>query len=135
MPNPPSTGLPNPQSYDTSRMPEVVFDNVTKLEWQRTVAEGTYDWSAARAYCSALTSAGGGWRLPSRIELLSIVDFTQPGPVIDTKAFPSTPSEYFWTASPLAGDASTAWSVQFGFGTVFASPNVNTNALRVRCVR
>jgi hypothetical protein len=32
MPNPPTTDLPNPQSYDTGRTPGVVFDRVTKLE-------------------------------------------------------------------------------------------------------
>src|SRR5215471_9261180 len=36
MPNPPSTGLPNPASYDTS-VSGVVHDRVTGLDWQSVV--------------------------------------------------------------------------------------------------
>jgi hypothetical protein len=135
MPNPPSSMLPNPQSYDTTRTPGVVFDRITKLAWQRTVPDGVFTWTDALAFCTSLDLAGGSWRLPSRIELLSILDFTQPGPVIDPKAFPNTPGVPFWTASPDARDASAAWSVHFGFGTVFANPTDITSELRVRCVR
>jgi hypothetical protein len=137
MPNPPSTGLPNPQSYDVSRKPGVVVDGVTGLEWQRVLDSGNYVWSTADGYCAGLTIAGsgGGFRVPSRIELLSIVDFTQPGPLIDARAFPDTPSDYFWTSSPVAGDESKAWSVHFGFGTIIASASPATSSFRVRCVR
>ena len=34
MPNPPTSGLPHPQSYDTS-VPGTVLDRVTRLIWQR----------------------------------------------------------------------------------------------------
>src|SRR5436190_8651121 len=37
MPNPPSAGLPNPASYDTSR-DGIVTDKVTGLIWQRRVS-------------------------------------------------------------------------------------------------
>jgi hypothetical protein len=77
----------------------------------------------------------GGWRLPSRIELLSIVDFTQSEPLIDPVAFPNTPPEPFWSVSPTVDDPSSAWSVHFGFGTVSASATSTGTPLRVRCVR
>jgi hypothetical protein len=111
-------------------------DTVTGLEWQRNVEAGKYPWSGAAAYCAGLGIAGGGFRVPSRIELLSIVDYTEPGgPLINSRAFPDTPSEYFWTSSSVAGDASKGWSVQFGFGTIIASANPVDGAFRVRCVR
>jgi uncharacterized protein DUF1566 len=135
MPNPPSSGLPNPQNYDFSRKNGIVVDTITGLEWQRALDGGAYAWADAPAYCSGLTLDGGGFRLPSRIELLSIVDFTQTGPLIDSRAFPDTPSEYFWTSSPLAADSSKAWSVHFGFGTIIASGSPATASFRVRCVR
>ncbi len=135
MPNPPSTGLPNPQAYDVSRKPGLVVDGVTGLEWQRTLDMETYPWSAASAYCSRLSIDGGGFRLPSRIELLSIVDFTQPGPLVDARIFPDTPSDYFWTSSPIASDDSKAWSVHFGFGTIIASSSPVASTFHVRCVR
>jgi hypothetical protein len=135
MPNPPSSGLPNPQTYDFSRKAGIVLDTVTGLEWQRALDGGAYAWSDAPAYCAGLTLDGGGFRVPSRIELLSIVDFTQSGPLIDSRAFPDTPSEYFWTSSPVVADSSKGWSVHFGFGTIIASASPATAAFRVRCVR
>ncbi len=135
MPNPPSTGLPNPQSYDMSTKEGVVIDLVTGLEWQATVDEPKYAWRDAAGYCTGLDLDGGGFRVPSRIELLSIVDYTQPGPVLDARVFPNTPSEPFWTASPLVSDAASAWSVHFGFATTIATASQTMTELHVRCVR
>ncbi len=135
MPNPPATGLPNPQSYETGGTPGVVLDNVTGLEWQRAIDDRTLAWADASAYCASLPLAGGGFRLPSRIELLSIVDFTRDGPVIDPSVFPNTPSEPFWSGSPFIDDPSNAWSVHFGFATIFASSSRAALPFRARCVR
>ncbi len=138
MPNPPSTGLPNPQSYDTSTS-GVVTDNVTGLMWQRAVSAASYYWDDAHAYCADLALAGkADWRVPSRIELVSLIDFTRSNPSIDPTAFPSTPSAEFWTTSPSAGTAQYAWTVNFTTGDVKPFGNhrdVPTDALRVRCVR
>ncbi len=134
MPNPPSTGLPNPASY-TDRGDGTVRDNVTGLLWQRDVPSATYSWQQAKDYCSSLTVAGCGWRLPTRIELVSLVDFTKPypGPTIDANAFPGTPGEEFWSSSLWAGSSSYAWSVNFNNSSTY-SEDV-TYASRVRCVR
>ena len=140
MPNPPSTGLPHPQNYDYTSQPGVVKDLVTGLVWQRTVEGGDagaeFTWNAAQGYCATLALTGSDdWRLPTRIELISIVDQTRPspGPVIDLSAFPNAPGAVFWSASPSAGDSSKAWTVDFGPG--FAAPATSTNTCRVRCVR
>ncbi len=135
MPNPPLAGLPNPQSYDTKSFVGVVADLVTGLQWQATVTSDALSWSGAQAYCQSLSLAGGGWRLPSRIELLSIVDFTNTNPIIDGNAFPKTPAEPFWTASAFAGDAASAWIVNFGFIDGIADKSELHELRRVRCVR
>ncbi len=134
MPNPPMSGLPNPQSYDSSEIPDVVIDNVTQLKWQRKVENVTFTWSDAVSYCENFMLGGETWRLPTRIELLSIIDYTQPGPVIDTNVFPGTPSERFWSASPFADGPADAWSVHFGFATTIANTTEKANAYRARCV-
>lgn len=109
MPNSPSSGLPNPSSYDTTSMPGVVIDNVTGLMWQRSVDANSYTWADAKAYCSSLTVAGeSDWRLPTEIELVSLLSPTAPA--IDPAAFPDAPSDAFWSASPLGGNASFAWA-------------------------
>lgn len=132
MPNPASAGLPNPSSYDTST-PGVVVDNVTHLMWQRDVPSSSYTWADAKAYCAALSLAGHqDWRLPTSIELVSLVDFTRSNPAIDVAAFPSTPSARFWTSSPVAGLANNAWNVRFDDGYSYYGVS---EPLRVRCVR
>ena len=127
MPNPPGTGLPNTASYDTSA-PGIVKDRMTGLEWQRDVDPSSYKWADAKDYCAKLQLQGGCWRLPTMVELMSLVDFTviksvttdagtQYPPKIDVSAFPDTPSDVFWTSSPLAGDPSRAWYVDFSSGS------------------
>jgi hypothetical protein len=133
MPNPASAGLPNPASYDTST-PGVVVDKVTGLIWQRDVPASSYNWADAKAYCAGLSLAGHqDWRLPTSIELVSLVDFTRSNPAIDTTAFPSTPSDWFWSSSPVAGYAYGAWYVDFHRG--YSYYGGVDGADRVRCVR
>ena len=136
MPNAASAGLPNPASYDTAT-PDVVLDKVTGLVWQARVPPSTQTWAGAKAYCASLVLAGfRDWRLPSRIELISIVDYTiaAPGPVIDAAAFPDTPNTLFWTASSEALYGTTrAWYVEFDNG--FAFTEATDIEYNVRCVR
>jgi hypothetical protein len=117
-----------------------VVDSATHLTWQQRVATaggddgaGRSTWANAKSYCASL---GSGYRLPTVKELLTIVDFSKANPAIDTSddAFPSTPSEAFWTATPLAGSPPTsAWFISFDDGYAgnvdMGQPN------RVRCVR
>jgi hypothetical protein len=133
MPNAPAAGAANPASYDTST-PGVVVDKVTGLMWQLAVDTGSYDWIAAKAYCAGLVLAGhNDWRLPTEIELFSLVDSTATSPAIDAAAFPGTPSAFFWSSSPLAGDPASAWGVYFSYGGT--GSGVASVANRVRCVR
>jgi len=126
--------VPSPASYDTS-VADVVTDNVTGLMWQRTLSIASVVWSEASSYCEDLSLAGhSDWRLPTRIELVSLIDVTRSNPSIDPVAFPNTPSALFWTSSPMAGDPGLAWSVYFGYGGTGQSP-VDLTGVRVRCVR
>ena len=114
-----------------------VYDSKSKLTWQQTVSSTLYTLADAKTYCAGVgASLGGtGWRVPTIKELLSIVDFSQTGaPMIDPNAFPSTPSELFWSSSPLAGSSSSAWYVDFNDGSSSAYDAV-TDAYNVRCVR
>jgi hypothetical protein len=132
MPNPASATLPNPASYTVEG--DTVKDNVTGLVWQRTVPTQTYDWAGAKAYCASLSLGGlTEWRLPSRIELVSLVDFTKFDPSIDTTAFPSTPSSVFWSSSPVAVYGG-AWYVDFHDGGTY-SGGASSHYHAVRCVR
>jgi hypothetical protein len=124
MPNSPGLGLPNPAEYDTSTAGTVV-DKVTGLTWQQPISSSTFLQSAASTYCAGL---GVGWRLPSLIELVTIVEYTR-SPSVDAVAFPGTPSAPFVTSTSAGGP----WFVDFQMG----KPYLDTTGMgaRVRCVR
>ncbi len=119
---------------------ETVYDNATHLTWQRATL-GTYTWGSASTagtaqnYCATLAVAGGGWRLPSRKELSTIVDFTAASgtATIDPTAFPNTPATFFWAASPVWDALGNARGVDFSNGSSYG--NGENIAYSVRCVR
>ena len=110
-------------------------DVLTGLHWERTVSTSTFDRPGARAYCDGLTLGGlTGWRLPTVIELESIVSYGAHSPAVDTAAFPNTPADFFWSASANSGDANRGWVVSFDDG--YASPaSFWVDRWQVRCVQ
>ncbi|HRI64773.1 MAG TPA: DUF1566 domain-containing protein [Polyangium sp.] len=140
MPHPPNTGLPDPFNYEVDAEKGVVLDKVTKLMWQREISPSGTNWIQAKTYCNDLELGGyDDWRLPTRIELVSIVDFTNEygDPAINATAFTNTPIDWFWSSSPWPGSSSKVFVVNFLDGVT--SSNFNTtnpaNDCRVRCVR
>jgi hypothetical protein len=133
MPNARLPGLPNPHSYDM-RTEGVVLDLVTGLMWQRIAPNKFFTFKDAERECDRLRVAGhDDWRLPSRIELASILDTTRIQPSIDFEAFPGTASDWFWTSSLAADNPSSAWYVYFYFG--YPKTDDMSNQFSVRCVR
>ena len=117
-----------------------VTDKVTGLVWEK-VDGGEMTWEKARERAAALRLAGkADWRLPSSMELLGLMNHDRHGPAIDTAAFPRTEARYWWSRSPLAGDASRVWLVNAG-GGIGAHPKSETTSaggdrpVHVRCVR
>jgi hypothetical protein len=112
-----------------------VKDPTTGLLWQRIAPVTTMTWLEAKAYCQGLVLDGlPGWRVPSTIELLSIVDPTRAMPAIDPVAFPCTPSTTaFWGSTPDPTTAGNAWYVVFGTG--YSQTATTLSSIRVRCVR
>lgn len=140
MPNQPGSQLPNIQRHTVLMVgvDEVVRDDVTGLVWQRYAPDQRFTWRDASAYCAALRLAGGSasasnWRLPSRIELVSLLDLSRTDPSIDLEAFQGTPGEWFWTSSRQSDDPSRSWFAYFYFGYPDTDPQ--DNAYAARCVR
>ena len=114
----------------------IVVDNNTGLEWQQTIPSGTYTWDDAMNYCDDLVYAGyRDWRLPTRKELLSIVDNSRWYPAVDTTyfAYSSNYSDNFWTSEQYVGYALAAWDINFYLGS--STGNIKTEKQFVRCVR
>ena len=124
-----------------------VTDTTTKLAWRRC-AEGlrwdgkacsgklkTYKYPEAKDAAAALAKSDGkAWRIPTRDELVGIVDKTaKKKPRIDVKAFPQTPSQPFWAMRPGTDDDLSAWLVNFANGKV--SGNAGQRKFPLRLVR
>jgi hypothetical protein len=125
---------PNGTKKYTMPTDDLVLDSLTGLLWQREIPAGVYSWKEAKDYCDALELEGYcDWRLPSRIELSSIVDYARALPAIDLTTFPGTPMEYFWSSSIYAGNTASAYSVNFTKG--FTDRVAVTTLSHVRCVR
>jgi hypothetical protein len=89
------------------------------------------------AYVQAVNANGlcgaGDWRLPTRKELLSIVDNGRFNPAVDTGHFPNTPASNYWSSSTYADQPSAAWQVNFRYGEV--NPDDKGQGAHVRLVR
>jgi hypothetical protein len=107
-------GAKQPARYEVVVPGEVVRDLVTGLEWQQREPESyagctgaqtrkgdTCSWQEAKSYCENLSLANRRWRLPSKIELESLLDARATIASLDSDLFFVTPLENHWTASSL----------------------------------
>ncbi|MBI5493401.1 MAG: DUF1566 domain-containing protein [Deltaproteobacteria bacterium] len=109
-----------------------VYDPARGLEWERATEAAHFTHAQAVERCRCLPLAGRhDWRLPTRIELVTLVDHGSTMPAIDQDAFPGGGGRR-WTASPDT-DPAFAWAVDFDSGAVSGAQRVT--GLPVRCVR
>lgn len=133
MPNPVDSGLTYIESY-SQLSAQVTLDKVTALAWQAQPDAKTHSWAEARSICANATTDGHkDWRLPTRIELISITDFSHKDPAIDSGAFPGTKADLYWTSTPATGFPGAYSVVDFSLGYVAADSDLST--YYVRCVR
>lgn len=119
-----------------------VTDTQTKLIWQRCTVGQKWDGKTCSGKATKVSlpdakamgaSTSPAWHVPTKDELLSIVDKTVKKPAIDKAAFPGTPPAIFWATQPGTADSLNAWIVQFKTGKVYA--NTHKAKYLVRLVR
>jgi hypothetical protein len=130
--------LPPHTRFTVSGDGATILDGMTGRVWQRGVSDAAKTWDDANAYCASLSSLPGiAWRLPTIIELLSIVEPTRSEPAIDTTVFSLGASKAsgdpFWTSTRSTNGSSMRWAVNFNVGS--ATIDFNIYAKQVRCVR
>jgi len=99
---------------------KLVEDTHTGLIWQNRDDGNKRPWADAKYYCDELVWAGRkDWRLPTALELSTIIDYGEYDPTISTEVFDSRASSYWSsTASTIIPDG--AWFVNFLNGVVNA---------------
>ncbi|MBX3324818.1 MAG: DUF1566 domain-containing protein [Nitrospira sp.] len=115
---------------------EAVLDQNTGLVWERSPAPVLTDWKAARFSCLNKTVGGQrGWRLPSIVELTSLLDpsVQDSGSMLPSgHPFLNNPSGFYWSAS-TDGEPSKAWHLHVSNGYVHMTGKVST--FKAWCVR
>ncbi len=113
IPNPASSGLDNAARYEV--FDEVVVEQVSGLVWERSPSAEYSGWQEAKQRCAELAIAGrDDFRLPGRIELVTILDFEQLP--VAASVFDGIVAEYYWTSSPASFVDGSAYSVYLGAG-------------------
>lgn len=123
----PGPGLAPAYAKVSGKADEVVDTN-TGLTWKRVPAQQPQDLLNARNVCAALDTAVK-WRVPKRIELVTIIDYGQSSPpyvrVGDPGFDNAFPSGIVWTSSSVleVGSPTTSvrptsevWAVNFSTG-------------------
>lgn len=127
----------NPMSF-TDNGNGTITDNNTGLVWQKQDEGTTRTWDVANSYCNNLVLGGASdWRLPTKKELMSIVDYgiPAPGPTINTTYFPNASAGSTYWSTTVSYKPSNAWSVRFGDGFVSSYYLKGSPDYYVRCVR
>lgn len=118
-----------------------VYEDLTGLTWYRAEL-GSFSYDEAKAKCAGLP--GGTWRLPKRIELVSLLDFGRgAGQPVISALFPDAKQALYWTSSeakPIVTGAPKYWVVDFSAagngGPLVKRFDATTSTVAyVRCVK
>jgi len=136
-------GMAWPIPRFTDNGDETVTDNLTNLVWTKNLMIfGWQNWYTALDSCYNMP---GGWRLPNRNELLSVIDLNydsayEPGwfwhgALPKENPFVNITGDYYWTSSSAFYNFNcTAWAVSMGDGSLVQDSQA-AGQNRVWCVR
>lgn len=155
----------NPDAYMAERYEaieggSVIRDKVTGLEWQRCTIGQTWGGTSCEGlrseftYAEAENTQANGWRLPTDLELSSLIycssgkptyrnfdavsmfrcESVNAWPTIDQAAFPKTERRKYWASMSTEGSTTRTPSVDFQSGAV-KMMDTASNRYVVRLVR
>ncbi len=143
-------GGATPGLFDAGRPASDFVDNgdgtishvSTGLVWKRCAEGQSWDgstcvdtasmvkWDSAVLLNNSTFAGNNTWRLPTAQEIEALVGYSAAD---FAAAFPNSPLALYWSATPYAGDASSAWGLGFGDGECYNVPK--TDIYSVRLVR
>lgn len=106
-----------------------VRDENTGLVWEKLPSGSTY-WGDARLKCVEKNVGGTrGWRLPSVVELASLIDASPGAPLVPV-VFAGVPLVSYWSATTNATSTTSILTVDFSDrGIVGSASKISTSAL------
>ena len=108
----------------------------SKLMWENSVhsRDIKVDYKGAVNYCKNIkTDTFQDWRLPTLLELSSIVDYTKAHPAIKKEFTLVNETKMYWSNTPYVDESNSFWGIKFKDGS---TKNASSNYDRyVRCVR
>lgn len=111
-----------------------ILDTVTGLSWSTKTGK-LQNYKSAMNHCTVMA---GDYRLPTRIELASLLDFKEESTIrINTDVFDNVEPTLYWTSSHYFTDPGEYWAVDF-CSTCTESPihkHHETNSAGVLCVK
>lgn len=107
-----------------------LLDKETGLVWDAAPAQASYySFATAQAHCGGLVLGGrAGWRVPSLEEMLSLA-VPRPGAPFVYQ------SDYYWTATTVAGAPASGWIADLTQATPAPLSLTKGNTELVWCVR
>ena len=90
-----------------------------------------------QSYLARVNKAGWcgyeDWRMPTREELRSLVDYSvaDPGPTVDTQYYPEDLGASAWSSSPNAKYSNYAWLINFYDGSDSMLPKIQSHFVRL----
>ena len=118
----------------------MVRDEVTGLIWEVKTDDGTvhdkddsYTWYDFGNFINVLISQTFGsysdWRIPTPLELQTILSYNNWNPAIDETYFPNCLLDY-WSSATALPFAQLAWPVSFDTGSMYSLNKYFENSLR-----
>lgn len=123
------------KNYTRDNVNNIVTDNITNLMWQddSSAKINIKSWYGAKFYCKFLTlGVDDNWRLPSRKELVSLIDYGKINPAI-SPVFKNVIPNSYWSSTTSSNSKKYAWNVYFYHGNQhYGTKYFNYS---VRCVK
>ncbi|MFP4401717.1 MAG: DUF1566 domain-containing protein [Candidatus Nanoarchaeia archaeon] len=113
-----------------------MYDTITNLCWEKSPGTSTHTHSNAQSHCSGVATAGGGWRLPEKAELMTLLYHDGTGSTdtrLNSIGFSGIQDGYYWSNTLYALISSFAYPVGFGDGNSIAVDV--TNSYYALCVK
>jgi hypothetical protein len=121
--------IPAAQRFVDALEGTAILDKETGLVWAKTPDLVPRDWQTAMNYCTQLNLGGRmGWRLPTIVEINTLVDVTNPGLVklpVDHPFQNVSSSGFYWSSSMYDSNTAASWGIWMGTGDLSGYNNTN----------